>query len=125
MPSVVIIVVNILLYKELTTSKLKLTNVREKQLRVRLENRRTAKTHLFYSLAYLFISVPKFIAIILYIVFRNDFNFLLLKLINLLSHVYFNSTLFILLAKNVPFRSKFICYVLACRPDDWRRQSTV
>lgn len=117
-PTIIIFVVNILLFRELTRSKLKLTNIREKKIRMRLENRRLAKTHLFLSLAFLLVSVPRSITIAMFIISRTDFNYFLLNLSTLLSFFYFNSTLFILLAKNPPFKENFFS-VLSASSSVW------
>lgn len=109
LPTVLIFVLNILLVNELKRSKAKClaNSSHQKRMRIRRENRRMAKTQLVLSFIFLLVSVPRSVVIIAYILQRTEWTYFLVKLLTLISYIYCDSTLVILLLHNRTFKEHF------------------
>ena len=72
-----------------------------------IENRRTAKTQLILAFLFLLVSLPRSLSIAVFIFYRTDLSYVIFKMFALLSVVYFNSTLILLLVQNSAFKKQF------------------
>lgn len=112
LPTLIIFILNVMLYRAL-----KLSRSRSKLVRIpsqvngskvkSIENRRTAKTQLILAFFFLLVSVPRSVSIAVFIFYRTDLSYVMFKMFALLSVVYFNSTLIILLVQNSAFKKQF------------------
>lgn len=101
---------NILLYQELGKSRAKSNTVIKKNNI--WDYRRMVKTQLLFAMLFLTITLPLSIAMVLYSRNRSHNRYLWLKFFNLISSIYFNSTIVILLIQNRRFRANFKTIIL-------------
>lgn len=123
-PSILILTCNILICRELAKNKSKSRFLKNQQTaeRVRRDNRRMALTQITLSFLFLAVTLPRSVAILVYISLRTEVSLSIVKVSDLVVIFYLNSNIFLLLAKNKPFRAQFID--LFASNDDRRRRSS-
>ena len=127
MPTVLIAILNIMLWLELKRFHAKSVKItlQVNTMKNKLENHRTAKTQLILTLLFLIVSVPRSISTALFVIYRSDVSYFFLKIFSLLSLIYLNSTLITLLVQNFAFKKQFYSLVFpSSRSRDNSRDSS-
>lgn len=109
-PSVLIVIFNILLFNERKSSKKRISHSYTSQQKIKIKSDLNAmvKTQMLFSLVFIVITLPRSITLLIYFKTPNDFNNAVSTFFELISYIYFNSSFLLLLIQNKPFKEQFI-----------------
>lgn len=111
LPSIIIFTTNILIIFELRKSRMRtLSNKPMENAKVK-SNRRMAITQLILASLFLSVTLPRSITVFFFILYRSQVSYFFAKVFDLIMCFYFNSTVFILLVHNKPFRNEFTALI--------------
>ena len=112
LPSIIIFTTNILLIGELKKSRSRFLNDKSTENQKEKSNHRLAVTQLILASLFLAVTLPRSVTSVYFIINKTHVSFLFTKIFDLIIWIYFNSTIFILLAHNKPFRRELKALIL-------------
>jgi hypothetical protein len=108
-PSLLIVFLNLKLIDEMRKSKRKISfnNTEQQTVRMKAEMRTMIRTQMIFSFIFIVVTWPRAISYGIFVKTPTRLNQILNVIFELISQVYFNSALLILLTQNKPFREQF------------------